>query len=152
MRKFFKRQVILPFETCFAFFCVYSGIAGIVSFGPVNDAFRQVLGHKKSIIFNVGFLVAGLALYFGLGLAKRNIEAFGLITIIMSLLVRVIAVFSIAGISSSLFNNYVYAFAFIFACIIRARSLFTRKTLVETQEISQHNSDDYKRIHNYRSN
>ena len=142
MRNFFKRQSIIPFETCFGFFCIYSGVAGIMSWGLTNDIFKHALGHPLSDGFNLAYIMAGLAFYFGIGLNQRNIEAFGLILAIASLTARSVVIFNVTRFSPEVVNSYVYTAGFSVACVVRLHSLAQHRTLVETQHIGISRSDD----------
>ena len=81
----------------------------------------QVVGAKIAMMFNVLYLMAGLAMFFGLGLMRGNLEAFGLILVPPSLIIRVIATGWVQGftLNPAIINGYVLNAAFIFACVVR---------------------------------
>lgn len=132
---FFRRQSVVPFQVGLSVICVYSGIAGFLRFGMVNGIFNQVLGPLFANIFHATYLVSGVAIFFGIGLNRRNIEAFGVIILTMTLVVRSIVIHSHAGFSPDVVNNYAFAACFIASCGVRLWSLVTRQTLVETKEV-----------------
>lgn len=132
---FFKRQSVVPFQVGLSVICVYSGIAGFLRFGLVNGIFTEVLGQTLANTFNTAYLTSGLAIFFGIGLNRRNIEAFGVIILAMSLIVRSIVIHHHAGFSPDVVNNYAFASAFVTSCAVRLWSLIKRQTLVETTEV-----------------
>lgn len=132
--EFLRRQSILPFETCFGFICIYSGFAGLLGYSAGSYAFRQTFGFKISLFFNITYLVGGIGLFFGLGFARRNLEAAGLIMIVMSLIVRLIIFHYLDVATMVLINNYAFSIAFIISSIVRAASLINRKVIVEVNE------------------
>lgn len=126
-----RRQVILfPFNIAVALWCVYSGVMGIFAVGPVADTFYRVLGNF-SVPFNVGFAIAGLSMYFGVALTRRNLEAFGLILIISSLAIRSTALLWAAGIDPVLLNQYVLNSLVVSAAIARLISLWKHYYVIE---------------------
>jgi hypothetical protein len=131
---FFRRQGIVPFETMFAFYSLYAGLAGVLHFGITNDVFKEVIGTSLALIFNIGYIVAGLSVYFGIGTRKANIEAFGLITLITSVLIRAIAMGYIIGMNPFIINSYVFSATFISACIVRLYHVLHRGALLAIQD------------------
>lgn len=117
--KFFKLQSVIPFETAFAAFCVYSGLAGVLDFGIISNIFREVLGDRLALCFNLLYVLAGLLLFFGIGFNKRNTEALGLIVISGSLLVRSIVTARFVGVRGDIVGSYVFAAMFITASAVR---------------------------------
>jgi hypothetical protein len=116
---FFKRQAVVPFETCFAFYSIYAGVAGILDFGVTNVAFRNFLGLKFSLLFNLAYALAGTALFVGIGTNRRNLETFGIILILTSLAVRILISTHYLGFNSAVLGSYVFAAAFSFSCVVR---------------------------------
>jgi hypothetical protein len=131
IHNFFYSQMVVPFETCFAFFCVYSGIAALLNFGIIADTFQSVIGEHLAAFFNIGFVFSGLALYFGVGLRRRDLEMCGLITIATSLVVRSIAIVWLLGFNPLIINTYISNFAFILACVIRGMTLYKYRISIE---------------------
>lgn len=116
---FYSCQKPRPFEAMLGFICIYSGLAGIFNFGIVNNAFNELLNHDLLLVLNSIYLISGLAMFFGLGFNKANIEALGIILLATTLIVRIIISIWLLGISPIVINGYVFNFAFIFACIVR---------------------------------
>jgi hypothetical protein len=121
---FFFTQAIVPFETVFAFYCMYGGVSGILKLGIASTNFIEGIGEKLALAFNIWYLVAGVCLYFGVGLRKRSIEVFGLVSIITSLFVRMFVISVISGFDSTIVGVYVINTAFIIACFVRMKTLF----------------------------
>lgn len=128
---FFRRQCVFPFDTVFGFFCVYSGLVAFFGWGIVNDVFLKVLGSTVANLFNFAYVIAGLCLYFGIGLDKVNFYALGLILISMSLIIRSIAVFYFLGLDPTIFNNYVFSLAFLVACGVRIWNIMASRGVIE---------------------
>jgi hypothetical protein len=108
----------------FSFYCIYGGVAGIFRLGVANDQFITVLGQTLSHVFNIAYFLSGISLYFGTGLRKKEIEVFGLCTIITSLLVRVLAISWLSGLDDRIVGLYIVNMAFIVACLVRLYTLF----------------------------
>lgn len=131
IKEFFRRQIVAPFETTFAFICIYSGAVALMGYSRPADLFRESLGTNLADIYNVIYLFAGLSLFVGIGLSRINIEAVGLIIVSMSLVVRTIVVLYMGGITQSQINMMVFAIAFVFACGIRLWSLTRYQWVVQ---------------------
>lgn len=129
---FFRRQAVIPFETALAAICAYSGIAGFLRYGIINTIFTQVLGVSIANGFNATYLASGVAIFLGIGMGLRNLEAFGVIILIMSLLIRTIVVHHHAGFSPDVVNSYVFSLFYSIAGAVRLWSLIKRQVLVET--------------------
>lgn len=129
--EFFYSQIVIPFETCFSFFCIYSGVASLMKFGVVSDIFENVIGTFYASLFNIGFILAGLCLYLGTGLRRRDLEMCGLITIGTSLLIRSIALGWMLGLNPLIVNSYILNVAFIVACVVRGITLYNYKISIQ---------------------
>src|SRR5687768_3914871 len=116
MIKFIKRQSIVPFDTTFAFFCIYSGMISVFRIGIVPNIFRDTLGERISSMFDIGYALAGLLMFIGIGLGRRDVQAAGLITVITSITIRCVLIGWLIGFNSLVFNTYVFNIAFIIAC------------------------------------
>lgn len=103
---------------------MYAGAAAILSYGTTVGPLSRALGPAIATIFNVAFVVAGLGMYFGLGLKRGNVEAFGLILLAASLAVRSIINGWLFGVSPQAINGYVLNAAFVFSCAIRLLTIF----------------------------
>lgn len=124
---------MIPFETGFAALCVYNGVSGILSYGAVPKIFEQMLGYKFSLVFNIAYVISGLLMYLGIGLNRRNVEAFGVIIIMMSLSIRSLVVFFDVGFYELVVNSYVFATTFLISAAVRVYSLFAGITIIESQ-------------------
>ena|ERR1051326_6825380 len=116
---FFQRQRLFPFESVFGFFCIYSGLAGLLQFGVSSEAVTNVLGPVLATVFNILFLLAGAGIYFGTGWNKPHLEASGLNIVVAALLIRSITLGWLVGINATVINAYVLNIAFIVACVVR---------------------------------
>lgn len=126
-----RRQIIIfPFEVAMALWCAYSGITGALHVGPAADAFHRALG-PWATLFNIWFVIAGLSMYLGVALTRRNIEAFGLILVISSLVIRITALIWAVGTDSSLVNQYVLNGLITLAALARLLSLWRHYYVIE---------------------
>lgn len=123
LKTLYNNQKLVPFETMFGFYCAYSGLAGLLNFGIVNNTFNSVAGFRTATIFNIIYLLAGLGMYIGTGFKKVNIEAFGLITVITSILIRTITTSWLLGVNPIIINSYIFNMSIIFACFIRLNTI-----------------------------
>lgn len=128
---FFKRQSVQSFETVFAVFCIYSGIASLFGVGVGSGALTSILGGWLALILDTGFTASGFMMFFGIGFGRRDVEAAGLVTVMTSLVARHLAIFLVFGLTPVFFNTYFYASAFALACALRLRMLVRMKVLVE---------------------
>jgi hypothetical protein len=121
IKRFFSYQRIAPFETMLGFFLIYAGTFGVIyTISGKAVASITTLGYKTTVILNISYLIAGLGMFFGIGLNKYNIEAFGLATVATSLLVRAILTAWIVGIHSPLIMNIIVLNSiFILSCTVR---------------------------------
>jgi hypothetical protein len=131
IRRFFERQALAPFETMLGFFFVYAAIASIAHFGVIVSPLTKLLGPTVATIFNLVYLLAGLAMYLGIGFRRGNIEAAGLILLMASLAIRTIATGWLLGTSPMVINGYVLNAAFFFSCAIRLRTIHKAQQLLE---------------------
>lgn len=131
---FQHRHNIIPFEGGFALFAIYSSLVGLIQFGIVPSAVSRELGSIFNTLTQAAFLLAGLGLYFGIGLNRRDIEIFGLIFTIGCLLSRVVAISWVVGFSATTLNNYIYNAIFLIVCLIRLDTLFKRHIIIRLNE------------------
>lgn len=142
---FFLRQRVVPFETGIAVYCLYSSITALVGFGLTNNMFRSSVPGPISTFFNAAFVVAGLCMFLGIGLGRRDIEGLGLMAVVTSLVIRSVAVTYFFGLDEIVVNGFVIRgmpivvntnvtnIIFIVACLIRLESIFAWRILVEMQ-------------------
>lgn len=89
---FMHRQFVLfPFEASTALFALYTGITGMLGLGLTSDLFIRNIGTEWAFAFNLLYAFAGAAMYLGVVSMMRNIEAFGLVLMVTSVLIRLIA-------------------------------------------------------------
>lgn len=131
IRQFFERQTASPFETMLAIYFAYAAVATMLNFGIVASPLTNLLGAKIAVLTNVAYLLAGLAMYFGIGLRKGNVEAFGLILVMTSLSVRAVATAWLLGTNPMIINSYVSTAVFLLACMVRLRMIFKSQQVLE---------------------
>lgn len=124
VKRFFIRQSLSPFETMFAFFCIYAGLARLFDFGVTVGPFQRALGSKAAIVLNVILVVSGLGIYVGRGIGRGDVEASGLILLATSLIITTIVNGWLFGLNPMVINSYVLNGAFVFSCVIRLVKIF----------------------------
>ncbi len=135
---FIQRQFVLfPFEIAFSLYSLYMGVSGLVGGGSTSGSlFAEALG-QWSIPFNLLYAVSGLAIYTGLVTLRRNVEAFGLITLATSLIIRsIVLVWCSCGDRvawGQVVNVHVLNGVFLVACVARIVSLL-EKRYIEVSE------------------
>lgn len=136
---FIQRQFVLfPFEIAFSLYSLYMGVSGLVGFGSTSGSlFVEVLG-RWSIPFNLLYAISGLAIYFGLVTLRRNVEAFGLVTLTTSLIIRsIVLLWCSCGdriVWGQVVNVHVLNILFLVACVSRIVSLL-EKRYIEVSDI-----------------
>lgn len=131
--KFQERQNVVPFEAAFALFSVYSSLISILNFGVIPNIFNTILGKIFTTTSSTLFFIAGTCIYFGVGFARRDIEAFGILVIVACLITRMFLIGFIIGIDPIVFNNYVFNIIFIVACIIRLNTLLKKYVIIRLE-------------------
>ncbi len=110
-----------PFKLALCLFAVYSGISGLFDFGTSNEIFSAAI--KFSSVFNILFILAGVTAMIGVLKTKLNIEAAGLVLIITSLLLRVMATVAISGWDPGAHNLLALSVLFISASLSRINTI-----------------------------
>jgi len=135
LRNFFLAQMIVPFETGTAFYCVYGGLAGLLKWGLTSTSFAEGIGEAWAIAFNIWYLIAGLFIFFGIGLRNKPVEVFGLVSMISSLLLRSAVISWVNGLDTLVVGLYTINAIFISMCLTRIYTLF--KYIVFVQVIDE---------------
>jgi len=119
----------------FAAISVYAGIAGLIDFGPGAASLRAQVGSLTQL-FNLVYLLAGCALFFGVGMNKRNLEASGLVLLLTSLLIRMIALIGWAHADKvAIINSLVSFIIFTVAIIARLWFVLSGCTMVVAKSV-----------------
>lgn len=134
----FQRQFLMfPFEVAFALYSVYMGVSGLVGLGSTSGTlFVRAIGNW-SVPFNIMYAVAGVAIYLGLVLLRRNVEAFGLVILATSLVIRslVIAWCNCGdGRVWGQLNVHVLHALFLVACASRLVSLIEKRYIALSED------------------
>jgi hypothetical protein len=117
------RLSVVPFESAIAVLVMYSGAVGLLRFGANSDPLTLQLP-ALLLTWTLGlYLVAGFALFLGVGLPHRGLEAFGLVVVGASLLIRTAALVTLVGLTAPVFNAIVTNAVFLLACLVRNRGL-----------------------------
>lgn len=134
VRNFQLRLNIIPFEAAFSLFAIYSGLVSLIEYGVVANIVREVTGRLWTTIFDVVFIFSGLAIYFGIGLSRRDFEAVGLIMMVASIIVRVMLIMNSIGFIPITINNYVFNIIFLITCCIRLNSVLRRHIIIRLDD------------------
>lgn len=135
IKNFYVAQKIRPFESMIGFFCIFAGIITILDFGiihtPITELFIAFIGAKLYLILNIVYILSGVGVFFGVGLRRGNIEAFGLATLVTTIVIRTILFGLLIGFNPLIFNTYVLNVGFIFACIVRLMTIIRNNKIIE---------------------
>ncbi len=131
----FRRLKVAPFEGAFAAINIFMAISALTRPTVQGGIFNHVVGLQLSAAFNVGYVMAGVAMLIGIAFGRRELEGSGLILLAASLLMRTIAVGWVFGLMRAGVALYVVNGLLIGAVIIRLISLFQRKTLIQVTTV-----------------
>lgn len=130
LHPFLMRQSVAPFETAIAAVAVGTGILNFFGASIAAILFNSVLPAALITGFNIGYLLSGFAIWFGLGWSYRNLEAFGLILLLTALVVRAIALWATVGVSPITVTVFIQAVAYSIACTVRLYVLMKGRTVL----------------------
>lgn len=136
---FFFTQAVVPFDVAFASYCVYGGVSGILKWGIASNEFADALG-IWALVFNVWYVLSGLALFFGIGARRKDIQSFGLVSIITALLIRIIVISWKQGLSELIIGLYFVNAIFIVSCVVRLYMLFKYTYILKLRDTVKDNA------------
>lgn len=76
------------------------------------------------MVFYCTYMLAGLGIFFGIGMRRANLEGFGLILLATCLVVVTIVNTWLLGVSPMTINGYVLNSAFVVSCVVRLRTIY----------------------------
>jgi hypothetical protein len=120
---FFRRLGYAQFESLIAGLAVATSLIGL--FQPARLATEPldlVLPHWAAVVFLAGYLLSGLCLLVGLGAARADVEAAGLVIIAASQVARVVASTALLG-AARTEVAITFAGLVVWACQSRIRQL-----------------------------
>lgn len=130
MKDFFKRLSTAPYESAAAILVAWVGIGSFFDPPVSQQIFIAALPAALSVWFNAANVIAGVALVIGLGLGYRNLEMFGLILLVGSLLVRVVVLVNYTGFGPVV-NGAIIQFAvYIIASLVRLSTLARNRVVL----------------------
>jgi hypothetical protein len=121
---------IVAFQSALATAFITSSIVKVLDWKAGPQILEQIVGFKATVAFIVGYFVAGLAMLVGVGW-RKDIEAFGLITVVASILVQLVILTTRMGFNLQAVNGLVFWGLFIGACFARLHSIFSGNVVVE---------------------
>lgn len=118
--KGWKLLRLLSFEALIGALAFVSGGLALLHYGGIGaDVLSMALPGWLTTTSSALYLLAGAALIAGLVTGRRNVEAFGLVVIVASVVVRSIALFAVLGLSSLVVTSYIFNTVVVWACIER---------------------------------
>jgi hypothetical protein len=119
-RLFFGRQTVVPFECLIGALAFVSGLFHLFGIGSVGqDPLTLLLPDWLAFSTDVSYAIAGLAILFGVGLSRGDIEAFGIILVATGIVVRSIALIDLAGFTESVRVAVLFNVMILFTCCVR---------------------------------
>lgn len=128
---FLRRLAVLPFEAAIAIASIWGGMSSLFGLTTGGQAFGASLPPGMVTLFNLLYILSGLAIMLGLGWGYRNLEACGLILLITSLLVRSLTVTVTFGATPLVIATVAQAVIFGTATILRLIAVFKNGTIVQ---------------------
>lgn len=116
---FWRQLTVMPFETAIALISVWGGLASLIGLTAGRQAFSATLPPVMVNVFNVVYILSGLAIVLGIGWGYRNLEACGLILLVTSLVVRGFALVVAVGPTRAVLVAQVSSVVFIIATVLR---------------------------------
>lgn len=133
VKRFVGRVNTLPFESLLAVIAIASCIFGLLHLTYANPL-DAVLGRNLTIAFELGYGVAGVLMLLGLGFAKGNVEAAGLVLLGSSGLVRCLVLWQLLGFTRDVAVALVFYVLIVGACVARLRSLLRHEVIIRGTE------------------
>lgn len=143
--KIYSRQVLAPYEVGFAVFSVYSSIISMLNFGVVPNKFTDAMGVIFTTLSSILFLLSGIAIYAGISLSKREIEAFGIIVLMSCMLMRVVVILILFGIDPVTFNTAVFNGIFMVSSCVRLNTLLKKHVIIMLSDNPQDIKIEYEK-------
>lgn len=127
------RLQVVPFEVAIAAIALYAGVSGLFGVAASTDALAVLLPSWALVAFQLAYIAGGLGLLWGIMRGRAAPEAFGLVTVGTSIVVRSLAMFYFLGWDQRAVSALVPNALFLAACIVRYRALGHGQTLVRTE-------------------
>lgn len=130
MRVFYRRLRLLRWTSTWAIIAIVSGAVGLLDLLPPTDPLSELIGRWQSV-FEFVFLLGGLGIFFGIGLAQRWLQTLGVVLLGTSILVRLVALLGVFGFSGySVMTAAIYA-AVMWACVTETHALLNGSITTE---------------------
>lgn len=128
---FLRRLAVLPFEVLIAGLVIVSGSLALLHIGGLGqDALSVQLPDWLNVASNLTYLLAGLAMFSGIGLARGDIEAAGLVGISAGVIIRAVALVWFVGWSGLIIVTVSFNMMVVIACGVRLSHIAGRKTVI----------------------
>jgi hypothetical protein len=135
-RLFCSKTATAPFETATGLLAVWTGVTSFLGYGIGNLAFDASLQSDALVqIFNLIYILSGAAILAGLGWSYRNVEASGIILLLTSLVIRIVAVSSRIGFNAITTTVIIQGVFFGIACFVRLMFLLRNRVTIRAGDI-----------------
>lgn len=132
VKKIFARHRVVPFESLFAILFILASLLKFISWDTGSKQLESLVGFKAAVVFNAAFLVAGTTMLTGIGW-RKNVEAFGLITVVSSILIQLVILTAHSGFTVAVVVGLVFWGLFISGCLVRLNSVLRNNIIVEVK-------------------
>lgn len=130
-----RRFTVLPFEVLIGALVIVSGGLALIHVGGIGqDVLSLTLPGWLTTTLNVVYVASGLAILAGIGSARADFEAAGLIGVASGAVIRGLALvwftWDRPDVRSLIVVGLIFDVMIVIACAIRIRHLAQRKTIV----------------------
>lgn len=120
----------MPFETAFSLTIIWGGVTSFFNQTTAARMFNASLPPWVATTSNVVYLVSGLAILGGVGWAYRNVEASGLVLLLLTLLMRTVVVALRFGYSVQTSNTFATSLIFGACILVRLHTVLKGYSIV----------------------
>lgn len=128
---FLRKLAVLPFEAAIALVSVWAGVVSLLGFTIGGQTLSAALPPWMVAVFNLLYVLSGLAILLGVGWGYRNLEASGLILLLMSLLVRCTALVVVVGLTGVVLVTQFSTVIFMAAALLRLVAVLKRAVIAQ---------------------
>ena len=108
----------------------FAGLAPLLHLSTTVDALTLTSPGWLLVALQVSYLLSGIGMLFGVALARRDLEGFGVVLLGTAVLVRFIAVVAVSGLTGPVLVLLVFYTGIVAACVVRMRHLVTGAQLI----------------------
>lgn len=127
---FYRRLEAVPWGVVITVLATVVGLVGVARLLPPSEPLSVLIGSWQRVFDGV-YLVAGLTMFFGIGLALRWLHAFGVVLLGTSVAIRLIVLVGVFGPSRQTVVGTAFYVAIEWAVIVNARALLRMDVTVQ---------------------